>query len=112
MTVNPVTSTAPAASAAKAKNSLADLDSGDFIKLMTAQLKQQDPTNPTDNNEMLAQMAQFSSLASSTKSGETLETIAKKLDSVVSAQNATAEAVAKLATSRSAGQPASPKPAA
>ncbi|WP_232493521.1 flagellar hook assembly protein FlgD [Novosphingobium kaempferiae] len=96
MTVNAINSTA-AAPAAKAKNSLADLDSGDFIKLMTAQLKQQDPTNPTDNSEMLAQMAQFSSLASTTKSGETLDAIAKKLDAVVSAQNATAAAIAKLA---------------
>ncbi|MEE4451858.1 flagellar hook assembly protein FlgD [Novosphingobium resinovorum] len=99
MTVNPVTSTT-ATSTVKAKNSLADLDSGDFIKLMTAQLKQQDPTNPTDNNEMLAQMAQFSSLASSTRSGETLQSIADKLDKVVSAQNDTAAAIAKLAASQ------------
>lgn len=103
MTVNAINSTgqsAGATSAVKAKNSLADLDSGDFIKLMTAQLKQQDPTNPTDNNEMLAQMAQFSSLASTTKSGETLQSIADKLDKVVSAQNDTAAAVAKLAASQ------------
>jgi len=103
MTVNPVTSTT-ATSAVKTKNSLADLDSGDFIKLMTAQLTQQDPTNPTDNNAMLAQMAQFSSLAATTKSSTTLESIANKLDSVVSAQNATADAVAKLAAAQAASQ--------
>ena len=81
-----------------------DLDSGDFIKLMTAQLTQQDPTNPTDNNEMLAQMAQFSSLANTTSSSETLKSIATKLDSVVTAQNATADAVAKLAAAQNAAQ--------
>jgi len=99
MTVTSVTSTS-AAAATKTKNSLSDLDSGDFLKLMTAQIQQQDPFEPVDNSQMLAQMAQFSSLASTTKSGDTLQTIADKLDSVVTAQNATADAVAKLAASQ------------
>jgi flagellar basal-body rod modification protein FlgD len=99
MTVTPVTSTSTAA-ATKTKTSLSDLDSGDFLKLMTAQIQQQDPFEPVDNSQMLAQMAQFSSLASTTKSGDTLQTIADKLDSVVTAQNATADAVAKLAASQ------------
>ena len=99
MTVTSVTSTS-AAAATKTKNSLSDLDSGDFLKLMTAQIQQQDPFEPVDNSQILAQMAQFSSLASTTKSGDTLQTIADKLDSVVTAQNATADAVAKLAASQ------------
>jgi flagellar basal-body rod modification protein FlgD len=34
----------------------------DFMKLLTAQLKHQDPTSPTDMNGMTAQMTQFSML--------------------------------------------------
>ena len=32
----------------------------DFLKLMTAQMKNQDPFDPVDNTQMVAQMAQFS----------------------------------------------------
>lgn len=35
----------------------------DFLRLMTTQLKQQDPFSPVDNQAMIAQMAQFSSVA-------------------------------------------------
>lgn len=34
----------------------------DFIKLLSAQLEHQDPTNPVKNEQMAAQLAQFSSL--------------------------------------------------
>jgi flagellar basal-body rod modification protein FlgD len=39
------------------------MDQSDFLTLMTAQLKNQDPFAPVDNSQMVAQMAQFSSLA-------------------------------------------------
>ena len=45
----------------------------DFMKLLVAQLKHQDPTAPTDMNAMTAQMTQFSMLEQMTnlaKSGE------------------------------------------
>ncbi|MBX3016635.1 MAG: flagellar hook assembly protein FlgD [Bdellovibrionaceae bacterium] len=38
------------------------LDKDAFMKLMMAQLKNQDPTNPLKSHEMAAQLAQFSSL--------------------------------------------------
>src|SRR3546814_4995379 len=38
------------------------LDQSDFLELMTAQLKNQDPFSPVDNTQMVAQMAQFSSV--------------------------------------------------
>jgi len=38
------------------------LGQADFLKLMTEQLKHQDPLNPMDNKEFLGQMAQFSTV--------------------------------------------------
>jgi flagellar basal-body rod modification protein FlgD len=69
-----------------AKTGLGGLDQGDFLKLMTVQMQQQDPFNPVDQKEMLAQMAQFSSLAGTAEMGETLKSIATKLDAVLKAQ--------------------------
>jgi flagellar basal-body rod modification protein FlgD len=40
------------------------LGQGDFLKLMTAQLKNQDPMAPMDNGQFLGQMAQFSTVSS------------------------------------------------
>ncbi|MEI8196377.1 MAG: flagellar hook capping FlgD N-terminal domain-containing protein [Phycisphaerae bacterium] len=40
------------------------MTSDGFLKVMLAQLAQQDPLNPTDSNQMLTQMAQISSLQS------------------------------------------------
>lgn len=57
----------------------ATLGQDDFLKLMTAQLQNQDPFNPVDNNQMVAQMAQFSTLAGQTEMNSTLKAIADKL---------------------------------
>lgn len=63
------------------------LGQGDFLKLMIAQLQQQDPTDPVDNKAMLAQMAQFSALAGTAQGNATLQAIADKLDALVAAQS-------------------------
>jgi flagellar basal-body rod modification protein FlgD len=52
----------------------------DFLRLMTSQLKQQDPFNPMDNQAMVAQMAQFSSVAGISEMNASLQSIATKLD--------------------------------
>jgi flagellar basal-body rod modification protein FlgD len=92
MTVTSVTATSASASASAAadrqKTGLAALGQGDFLKLMTAQMQQQDPFNPVDQKEMLAQMAQFTQLSGITEMSATLKTIAAKLDAVVAAQSA------------------------
>ncbi|UZK65315.1 flagellar hook assembly protein FlgD [Sphingomonas sp. M1-B02] len=56
-----------------------EMDQNDFLTLMTAQLKNQDPFEPVDNTQMVAQMAQFSSLSGITEMSTTLKAIASKL---------------------------------
>ena len=55
------------------------LDQSDFLRLMTAQLSQQDPFNPVDNQQMVAQMAQFSSLAGVNDTNTALAKISEQL---------------------------------
>lgn len=64
------------------------LGQADFIRLMTTQMKLQDPLEPVDNKEMIAQMAQFSSLAGIDQVNQTLEVIALQLNQVLAAQAA------------------------
>jgi flagellar basal-body rod modification protein FlgD len=61
------------------------LNQSDFLKLMTAQMKNQDPFNPVDNTQMVAQMAQFSSLAGITEMSTTLKAISDKLGATTTA---------------------------
>ena len=53
-----------------------------FMKILIAQLTNQDPTNPMKDNEFIAQMAQFSSL-------EQTMNLAKAFDKFAEAQNQT-----------------------
>ncbi len=50
----------------------AALNQADFLTLMTAQLKNQDPLAPMENGEFLAQMAQFSTVAGIDRVNNTL----------------------------------------
>ena len=53
---------AAAATSAKESSSSSTINSQAFLRLLTEQLKYQDPMNPMDNSEMLAQEAQFATL--------------------------------------------------
>jgi len=75
------------------KSGFGALGADDFIKLLTAQLTQQDPTDPVDNKEMVVQMAQFSSLSTAAESNATLKGIAEKI-SGISESNSTLKAIA------------------
>ena len=88
MMLSTITGVSGAAIAPGAKTGFAALGQGDFIKLMTTQLQQQDPFEPMDNKEMLAQMAQFSSLAGVSDINKTLQQISGKLDAVLAQQTA------------------------
>ncbi len=51
----------------------------DFLRLMTAQLKEQDPFSPVDNQQMVAQMAQMSSSAGIAEMNVSLKAIAEQI---------------------------------
>jgi flagellar basal-body rod modification protein FlgD len=57
------TPTTPTASTA-ATTAAQTLSGPDFIKVMLAQLQQQDPLNPTDSNQMLTQLSTIQSMES------------------------------------------------
>ena len=59
------------------------LDQADFLALMTAQLKNQDPTKPVDNTEYVAQMAQVSTLSGVTETNRNLAAIIARLDALI-----------------------------
>jgi len=46
-----------------------------FLKLLTTQLKTQDPTEPTDNTQMVQQMATFSQVAGITEMNQSLKSM-------------------------------------
>lgn len=90
MTVNPIGTTIPLAQPSGAKPHKTTLDQSDFLALMSAQLKNQDPTKPVDNTEYVAQMAQFSTVNgiaetnnSIAESNRALTAIAEKLDALI-----------------------------
>ena len=80
---------ATTATTTTAASNSSTLNQSDFLKLMTAQMQNQDPFNPVDNTQMVAQMAQFSSLAGISEMSTTMKSIADKLN-VTSASDAMA----------------------
>ena len=48
--------------ATTAKKANDQLDQADFLRLLTTQLQNQDPTKPLDGQQFMAQLAQFSTL--------------------------------------------------
>ncbi|TCD06291.1 flagellar biosynthesis protein FlgD [Erythrobacteraceae bacterium CFH 75059] len=59
------------------------LEQADFLRLLTAQLRHQDPTAPVDNKDMLGQLAQFSAVAGTARTNATLDQIAARLDALL-----------------------------
>lgn len=57
-----------------------------FLKLLTEQLRNQDPFEPVKNENMVAQMAQFSSVAGISEMNKTLASMAERMESANAAQ--------------------------
>ena len=56
-----------------AGNAIKDLDVDSFLKLMIAELQNQDPLNPMENDQMLAQIGQMREIAASDQLTSTLD---------------------------------------
>lgn len=78
MNIDKITGSAPASlPAAKPEQ----LGQEDFLKILVAQMNNQDPTNPADNAEFLGQMAQFSMVSGINALGTSMDGVATTVDS-------------------------------
>ena len=59
------------------------LDQSDFLALMTAQLKNQDPTKPVDNAEYVSQLAQFSAVTGISQTNTAIGATNARLDAIL-----------------------------
>jgi len=91
-TATTATTTASSTTAVKDKTSLSK---NDFMTLLLAELKHQDPTKPTDTQAILTQTSQLSSLDASTKMNATLEKLSKSMSN--SQEFSTIAAIGKTA---------------
>jgi flagellar basal-body rod modification protein FlgD len=66
------------------------LTMNDFLTLMTAQLKNQDPLNPTDSNQFLSQLSELSTVEGISQLNTSMTTLS---DSMVSSQALTSAAL-------------------
>lgn len=78
MNVNQIlgTGTSNASAEATSRNQLGQKD---FLKLLVAQMKNQDPSNPADNAEFLSQIAQFSMVSGIDGLGTSFKSVAGSL---------------------------------
>ena len=54
-----------------------------FLKLLVAQLQNQDPTNPADSTQFVTQLAQFQTMQQSLNQGTDISAIRSDLDQLV-----------------------------
>ncbi len=63
-----------------------ELETEDFLELLTTELQYQDPMEPMKNNEMMSQMAQFTSLEQTESMNSAIETLNSSVASLMNYQ--------------------------
>ena len=71
------------------KNKTADKDM--FLKLLVAQLRNQDPLKPSGGTEFIAQLAQFQQLEQSMNTGQDISAMRKVMDQYTAGTTPTTE---------------------
>lgn len=86
--ISGVSSSTNSASSSSSATSAADMQD-QFLTLLVAQLKNQDPTNPMDNAQMTSQMAQISTVSGIEKLNDTVQSVTSQFASMQMLQGAT-----------------------
>lgn len=73
----------PAATPPTARAPRSTLDQGDFLRLLTAQLQNQDPTKPVDNFQYVQQMAMFAQVEGGSATNTKLDAVIARLDQLI-----------------------------
>jgi flagellar basal-body rod modification protein FlgD len=73
--MNPLSSTTPPAGSTAADQKAMTLDYSAFLRLLIAQIKNQDPTKPTDTAQQIAQLASFSNVEQAIKMNAKLDSL-------------------------------------
>ncbi|MBG6241900.1 MAG: flagellar hook assembly protein FlgD [Candidatus Symbiopectobacterium sp. Dall1.0] len=93
VTINDTTSASKTSSTSSSSNSVTANTSADlqnqFLTLLVAQLKNQDPTNPMDNNQLVSQLAQLNTVSGIEKLNTTLGSISGQINNNQSIQATT-----------------------
>ncbi|MBX7167709.1 MAG: flagellar biosynthesis protein FlgD [Pirellulales bacterium] len=76
MATDPVSSVGSSSTSKKSQNDpLRGLDLDEFLKLMIAELQNQDPLNPLENSDILAQISQIREIGATDKMSSTLDSV-------------------------------------
>lgn len=89
MTSAVTSSTSTAAQASSSLTSTSNADSADrFLKLLVAQMQNQDPLNPTDNAQVTSQMAQINTVTGIDKLNESVKSLSSQFVQMQAVQGA------------------------
>lgn len=90
-----VGNTAVSASSANSTTNISkELDKYDFLRILAAELQNQDPTNPMDNKDFIAQLASFSTLEQMQNMSASFDSLGETMKSYMDNQTSLSQSVA------------------